>query len=536
MALNPCQLIGPLSTSCYLTDSNGQRLDPLGENSIRCEEVVQPSGRKETVVRLPNGTSVVLQKINLLKSGFIVVEVSGANGSCTTEPIPFNIDENLLLCAPEGTTIDCKVTSFDCFSTIQCSGDIFRQLNVFLTICQSIKVTADTTIEVQAGRCTPRNEILTQCQPVRIPMSCPTVFQSTETANPTQYEDKNNRDLPLLEDTCILAEKVYDWVMLQAKTKLSLTAGEVFFNCTPTRILVFGGENNGVAISEVDEYFCQTDSWTTVSPMLAVREAQAAGLLRNGKVIVSHGFTPSAFTGVATAEFYDPETDTWTPAPTANVPRGSLGGDVLNGLFYTVGGTNGSGAGVLNTVEVFNPATNTWSLGTPLPSPRSELAVVTLNGLLHAIAGFDGSMSIADHDAFEPATNTWIPLAPLPQPLSFIAAEAFGGKIYVFGGRDPDAPIAPDTFLNDPGDPAVAVDTVYIYDPATNTWSTGAPMPTARWGAAACVCGSEIFVMGGFIPPNSYLNIVEAYNPATNTWRTVSSMPVSRAVFPCVSL
>ncbi|WP_114746714.1 Kelch repeat-containing protein [Falsibacillus pallidus] len=42
--------------------------------------------------------------------------------------------------------------------------------------------------------------------------------------------------------------------------------------------------------------------------------------------------------------------------------------------------------------------------------------------------------------------------------------------------------------------------------------------------------------MGGFIPPNNYLNVVEAYNPATNTWRTVSSMPVSRAVFPCVSL
>ncbi|RDI39098.1 Kelch repeat-containing protein [Falsibacillus pallidus] len=500
MALNPCQLIGPLSISCYLTDSTGQRLNPLDENSIRCEEVVQPSGRKETVVRIPNGTAAVLQKINLLKSGYIVVEVTGANGSCTTEPIPFNIDEEVLLCAPTGTTVDCKVTSFNCFSTIQCSGDTLRQLSVFLTICQSIKVTGDTTIEVQAGLCNPRNEILTQCPPVRIPMSCPVVFQSTETENTNQNDEIIKRELQVFEDTCIRAEKVYDWVTLQAKIKLSLTAGEVFFNCTPTRILVFGGENAGAAINEVDEYFCQTDSWTTVSPMLGVREAQAAGLLRNGKVIVSHGFSPSAFTGVATAEFYDPETDTWTAAPTANVPRGSLGGDVLNGLFYTVGGTNGSGAGVLATVEVFNPATNTWSLGTPLPTPRSELAVVTLNGLLHAIAGFNGSVNLADHDAFNPATNTWITLTPLPQPLSFVAAEAFGGKIYVFGGRDPDEPVAPDTFLNDPGDPAVAVDTVYIYDPATDTWSTGAPMPTARWGGSSVYMWIRNFRHGRIYP------------------------------------
>ncbi|WP_158598239.1 BMQ_0737 family morphogenetic spore coat protein [Falsibacillus albus] len=543
MVLDPCQLNGPLETTCFLSDESGQRLDPLSDNAIICEEIVQQNGRKNVSILLPTGETVDLQKVFVLKRGFIVVEISGSNGSCTTAPIPFAIEEEIILCAPEGTELQCEVTKFNCFSNVICDANqMLRELNVFIEICQSIKMTADVVIDVNASFCAPREQITRTCRSFSIPPQCPDIFNQDhvdiqkESAKP---ELKNEVAVPIrqLESLCVNTEKVYDWVTLQAKKKISLNRNQIIFNCTPTHILAPGGENNGAAIDNVDDYFCQTDTWVARSNLLVVREAHAGGLLPNGMVIVSHGFSPSAFTGIDTAEFYNPATDTWTAAPAANVPRGSVGGDVLNGLFYVVGGSDGNGSNVLDTVEVFNPASNTWALGTALPSPRSELAVVALNGELHAIAGFDGTNDIADHDVFDPNTNMWTSRAPLPQPLAFIAAEAFQGKIYVFGGRDPSfAPMNSTSFLYDPLNPTAPTNNVYIYDPATDSWSTGAPMPTSRWAAAACVCGSEIFVMGGFTPPNSYLTVVEAYNPVTNTWRTVASMPNARAVFPCISL
>ncbi len=300
------------------------------------------------------------------------------------------------------------------------------------------------------------------------------------------------------------------------------TSGSAAVFCPPTLILTPGGETTGGgATADVEDYSCAANTWLPRAPLLAPREAHAGGLLPNGNIIVSHGFTPTAFNGINTAEIYNPLANTWTPAPPAAIPRGSLGGDTLNGLFYAVGGSNGARTNITNAVEIYNPATNTWSTGTSMPTPRAELAVVALDGQLHAIGGFNGSY-LTTHEVFDPATNTWTTAAPLPNPLSFIASTTYGDNIYVFGGRTP-------------ADTASA--TVYIYDPATNTWTTGTPMPTARWGAAACVCGGEIFVIGGYNPaiPGGYLSVVEAYNPVTDTWRTAASLPIPKALFPCIS-
>src|SRR5437899_10589569 len=53
------------------------------------------------------------------------------------------------------------------------------------------------------------------------------------------------------------------------------------------------------------------------------------------------------------------------------------------------------------------------------------------------------------------------------------------------------------------------------------TWTTKAPMPTARWGLAAGVVNGILYAIGGggtsgFSDPT----VVEAYDLATNTWTT----------------
>ncbi len=70
------------------------------------------------------------------------------------------------------------------------------------------------------------------------------------------------------------------------------------------------------------------------------------------------------------------------------------------------------------------------------------------------------------------------------------------------------------------------------YDPATNTWSTRAPMPTARTLLAAATGPDGLtYVFGGLPAGPGVLNTVEAYDPVTNTWRTVPSMPTVRCAW-----
>ena len=113
------------------------------------------------------------------------------------------------------------------------------------------------------------------------------------------------------------------------------------------------------------------------------------------------------------------------------------------------------------------------------------------------------------------AQGTWTTAAPMPTArLLHGAVTGLDGRIYVIGGETMSGYRVPQN-ANE------------IYDPATNTWSTGAPMPTARYAlGVACGLDGRIYAAGGY----SYgsLSLMEIYNPTTNTWTTGPSMPTQR--------
>ncbi len=80
-------------------------------------------------------------------------------------------------------------------------------------------------------------------------------------------------------------------------------------------------------------------------------------------------------------------------------------------------------------------------------------------------------------------------------------------------------------------DPSFPVNTVEAYDPVTNTWSTKAPLPTARNNHAAEVVNGILYVIGGYDSSGLLLSTVESYDPVTNTWAPKTSMPTARAYF-----
>jgi hypothetical protein len=86
-------------------------------------------------------------------------------------------------------------------------------------------------------------------------------------------------------------------------------------------------------------------------------------------------------------------------------------------------------------------------------------------------------------EAYDPATNSWTTKAAMPSPRNLLASGALGGTLYALGGGDCA------------GNFALA--TNEAYDPSTNTWSTVAAMPTGRAALAVGVSGGVLYAVGG---------------------------------------
>lgn len=102
--------------------------------------------------------------------------------------------------------------------------------------------------------------------------------------------------------------------------------------------------------------------------------------------------------------------------------------------------------------------------------------------------------------------GTWVSKADMPTPRSQMAAVTLEGKIYAIGGT-----------VTSPGD--TPTDIVEIYDPTTNSWSTGTPAPIPLCPARGVAVGSKIYV---FSPDN---NRTFCYDPTPDTWTEVAPIP-----------
>ena len=240
-----------------------------------------------------------------------------------------------------------------------------------------------------------------------------------------------------------------------------------------------------------------------------------------------------------------------SPMPSArtDLAVATVGDDV-----YAIGG-RGGGA-VLGTVESFFPWVEHWETRASMPSPREGPAAAVVRDKIYVIGGGNGNGAPTTIvQRYDPATNTWDIRASMSFPRKYFAAAAVGDRIYVFGGSQGGAAIlevemydvAADTWTTVTSVPpanisyrgnAVVDGDIYllaadgsllIYDPVTNTFRSGAPMPTSRAGVGAATLHGKIYVLGGFgHDPSITLDVVEVYDPVTDSWASADPMPTSR--------
>lgn len=240
---------------------------------------------------------------------------------------------------------------------------------------------------------------------------------------------------------------------------------------------------------------------------------------------------------------YNPATNTWAVKvatfPDANVNNMACGVLNVGGTpqIYCAGGSVGGGTTATARVFSYNPVADTSTTFTAADdwpgSPGGATATILPGGFavvsnkLYLIGGFDiGTGSTSQTWQFDPtaaAGSRWLRRLDLPVARSYIPATAIGGLIYTGGGSNFVAGTVTDSADS------------FKYDPVANTWTAIANIPRAAGETRAVVMNSQMWVLGGGRTAPNPSTEVNIYNPGSNTWTTGVPFATARRNFPADS-
>jgi len=277
------------------------------------------------------------------------------------------------------------------------------------------------------------------------------------------------------------------------------------------KVLVAGGYGLGT-LSSAELYDPATGKWSAAHAMATNRQFHTATLLRSGKVLLVGGYLDqsSSILVRASAELYDPATDSWTAAGTmASARYGHTATLLESGEVLVVGGSNGAASVV--GAELYNPATNSWSAAGSLGTGRRlHTATLLPSGKVLIAGGYDTGY-LASVELYDPAAKAFSPAAAMASARELPTTTLLvSGKVLVAGGDD-------GSFLL----------TAELYDPSANAWTAAAPMATSRNGHTANLLPSGmVLITGGY--NNTYQAGAEVYDPVVNAWSSAGSLGTAR--------
>jgi len=262
----------------------------------------------------------------------------------------------------------------------------------------------------------------------------------------------------------------------------------------------------------------EVNGWSLSAP-LPVPTSEQTVVELGGKIYIAGGYAHDRIP-VDYLWIYDPATNRWSAGPPLPIAMHHAPGAAVNGKLYILGGeAGGAGTGLpslyLNSVFELDPQVGEWIARVPMPTSRSAGGAAVIDGRIY-VAGGRTVQTGADFAMYDPATDVWTALPSMPTQRNHLAVAAIDGRIYVAGGRFGG------------GFNSERTAELEVYDPATRTWSTRAPMPGPRGGVGAVEANGCLFVIGGegnYADPRGLSVENEAYDPRTDTWTRLSPMP-----------
>jgi uncharacterized protein (TIGR03437 family) len=157
----------------------------------------------------------------------------------------------------------------------------------------------------------------------------------------------------------------------------------------------------------------------------------------------------------------------------------------------------------------------TWEARAPFPILATEVSAAAIDDRVYVVGGYLENGSSNRLFIYDPFTDTWSEGAPLP----------------IAGGVDHANVAALDGKLYFLGGIRIGegftTGRTFEYDPALNTWNERAPMPNPRGASGVAPLGGRIYVAGGLAGGASVRDL-EAFDPAANSWTVLAAMPTAR--------
>ena len=269
------------------------------------------------------------------------------------------------------------------------------------------------------------------------------------------------------------------------------------------KIYVFGGNGNpdGADLKSTEVYDPNTHSWT----MLADNNNNGGpGGEELTSAVVNDKLYVFGACGIAFNEMYDPATDSWTtlaPKPTFNRAGPTT---VYNNEIYIFGGSSNDPDPNLNNqlsdvVECYDPSTDMWRFVTNMPKVLDNFGIATIGSKAYLFGGLDWSEPLSPqlHEkliTYDFPTKTWDTVGDIPISAGTLycyatAAPVINGKVYLVGRAEVS------------GMERIYGKKVDIYDPSTNAWEEGTPLPLPLNSHLTLKVGGMIFVLGGCNSP-----------------------------------
>jgi len=222
---------------------------------------------------------------------------------------------------------------------------------------------------------------------------------------------------------------------------------------------------------------------------------------------------------------FDPQTNQWIDIPSAPTLVYAGLAVFAEGKIFLFGGVDASAP--ISLVQIYTIATGTWSSGANMPAPRQQMGGGYYNGKIYIAGGFETAVvDSASNQTWEytPSSNSWATKATMPAALAGPGSGIIGGALYLAGGLD-----SAGTSLN----------TAYRYDIASDAWASIAALPNAVNYPGSAVYGQRLWIFGGGDPflngetgvenGTESLSFTQIYNPHTNSWSSGPSQNLGRS-------
>ncbi|XXT14270.1 kelch repeat-containing protein [Sorangium sp. So ce429] len=171
------------------------------------------------------------------------------------------------------------------------------------------------------------------------------------------------------------------------------------------KVLVAGGSST-TELATAELYDPATNTWSSAASMSDPRWYHSATMLSNGNVMVVAGVN-NVINFLTNTEIYNPSSNTWTAGPSISVGRSWHSATRLNdNRVLVAGGWHSSppnGVVSLASAEIYDPVSNTWTTVNSMNDARlTHSAVLLGDGRVLAVGGLSNNVWLSSAEVYSP--------------------------------------------------------------------------------------------------------------------------------------